>query len=150
MSITSARRLAIADASVVSSVRGWPSWAVILLSLFLTLAGTAIDGWTTGLLAWGLRIGFYIGVIAAALIVRRASIFTAMVQPPLVLVVGIVVGGMLFTNSGGLYSTALKIISTFPTMAIGTAAAVLLGLIRILAQPLRAGSRSGRTPPAHA
>jgi hypothetical protein len=150
VSTTSAPRLAIADASVVSSVRGWPSWAVILLALGLTLAGTAIDGWTTGLLAWGLRIGFYLGVVGAALIVRRGSIFTAMVQPPLVLVVGIIVGGMVFTNSGGLYSTALKIISTFPTMAIGTAAAVLLGLIRIMAQPTRSAGRSSRKPPAHA
>ena len=84
---TSAPRLAIADASVVTSFRGWPSWAVILLAVVLTLVGTAIDGFTTGVLAWGLRIGFYIGVIGAALIVRRGSIFTAMVQPPLVLVV---------------------------------------------------------------
>ena len=139
-------RLATADASVLSSVRGWPSWAAVLLALVLTLAGTAIDGWTTGVLSWGLRIGFYLGVIVAVLLVRRGSIFTAMVQPPLILVVGIVVGGMLFTNSGGLYSTALKIISTFPTMAIGTAAAVLLGLIRILAQPTRTGGRRTSEP----
>ena len=87
-----------------------------------TLGGTAVDGLTTGVLAWGLRLGFYLGVVLAALLVRRASIFTAMVQPPLVLVVGIVVGGMLFADTGGLYGTALKIIGTFPTMAIGTAA----------------------------
>jgi len=49
-----------------------------------------VDGFTTGLLAWGLRIGFYLGVVLAALFVRRGSIFTAMVQPPLVLVIGIV------------------------------------------------------------
>ena len=141
----------MADASVVSSVRGWPSWAVILLALVLTLGGTAVDGFTTGVLAWGLRIGFYLGVISAALVVRRASVFTAMVQSPLVLVVGIVLGGMLFTQAGGLYGTALKIIGTFPTMAIGTAAAVLLGLIRILAQPLRGAGRQGvRVPPSHA
>jgi hypothetical protein len=48
-----------------------------------------------------------------------------------------VVGGWLFTNAGGLYGTALKIIGSFPTMAIGTALAVIIGLIRIVAQPLR-------------
>ena len=146
-----ATRLAPADASVLPSVRGLPSWAVILIALALTLGGTAVDGATTGTLAWGLRIGFYLGVILAALLVRRGSIFTAMVQPPLVLVFGLVVGGMLFTNSSGLYSTALKIIGTFPTMAIGTAAAVLIGLIRIVAQPIRSAARQGvRTPPSHA
>lgn len=151
MTTTRATRLQPADASVLTGVRGLPSWAVVLLALTLTLGGTAVDGLTTGVLAWGLRLGFYAGVVLAALFVRRASIFTPMVQPPLVLVFGIVVGGMLFTTAGGLYGTALKIIGTFPTMAIGTAAAVLIGLIRILAQPLRSASRARvRTPPSHA
>ena len=137
-----ATRVPTADASVLPGVRGLPSWAVILLALVLTLGGAAIDGLATGTLSWGLRIGFYAGVVLAALAVRRGSIFTAMVQPPLVLVFGLVVGGMLFTQSGGLYSTGLRIIGTFPTMALGTAAAVLIGFIRILAQPLRSGRRS--------
>lgn len=148
MTTNAAARPRLADASVVSSVRGWPSWAVIVLALGCTLAGAAIDGLTVGVLSWGLRIGFYLGVLGAALLVRRASIFTAMVQPPLVLVVGLILGGMLFTSTGGLYPTALRLIATFPTMAMGTAAAVLIGLIRIVAQPLR--PRSRRTaPPAH-
>lgn len=151
MTTTGAARFPLADASAFRSVRGWPSWAVIVLALVLTLGGTAVDGLSTGALAWGLRIGFYAGVVLAAILVRRASIFTAMVQPPLVVVIGIVVGGMLFTNTGGLYATALKIIGTFPTMAIGTSAAVLIGLIRILAQPLRSATRSAvHTPASHA
>jgi len=149
----SASGIAIADASVLSSVRGWPSWAVILLALGLTLAGTAVDGVTTGLLAWGLRIGFYLGVLSAALLVRRGSVFTAMVQPPLVLVVGIVAGVLLFGPATGLrgnvISIASTVINTFPTMAVGTAGAVLIGLIRILAQPLRSTRPGARTPPAH-
>ena len=93
-------------------------------------------------------------MVGAALLVRRGSIFTAMVQPPLVLVVGLVVGGMLFTDAGGLYGTALRLIATFPTMAMGTAAAILIGLIRIVAQPLKnsaakRASAGGTPPPAH-
>jgi hypothetical protein len=144
-----AARPRLADASVVSSVRGWPSWAVIILALVCTLGGAAIDGLTVGVLAWGLRIGFYVGILGAALVVRRGSIFTAMVQPPLVLVAGLLVGGMLFTDTGGLYGTALRIIATFPTMALGTAAAVLIGLIRIFAQPLRPKAGRRPAPPAH-
>ena len=140
MTTNSSTHLSLADSSVLTSVRGWPSWAVVLLTVGLTFAGTAVDGLTTGALSWGLRIGFYLGVVLAALLVRRASIFTAMIQPPLVLVFGIVVGGWLFTNAGGLYGTALKIIGSFPTMAIGTALAVIIGLIRIVAQPLRSSS----------
>ena len=154
MSTRTATRIATADASVLTSVRGWRSWAVILLALGLTLAGTAIDGLTTGLLAWGLRVGFYLGVLSAALLVRRASIFTAMVQPPLVLVVGIVMGVLLFGSATGLrgniISIASTVINTFPTMAIGTAAAVLIGLIRILAQPVRSAGTNSRRPASHA
>ena len=153
MTTKSASGIAIADASVLSSVRGWPSWAVILLALGLTLAGTAVDGVTTGLLAWGLRIGFYLGVLSAALLVRRGSVFTAMVQPPLVLVVGIVAGVLLFGPATGLrgnvISIASTVINTFPTMAIGTAVAVLIGLIRILAQPLRSTGAGSRRRPSH-
>jgi aspartate/methionine/tyrosine aminotransferase len=58
---TGSGRFPLADASVFRNVRGWPSWAVIVLALALTLAGTAVDGFTTGVLAWGLRLGFYAG-----------------------------------------------------------------------------------------
>ena len=143
--INAATRSPIGDTSVLPGVRGLPSWAVIVLAVVLTLAGAAIDGVTTGVLSWGLRIGFYLGVVLAALLVRRGSVFTAMVQPPLVLVVGVVIGGVLFTGSGGLSATGLRLIGAFPTMAMGTAAAVLIGLIRILAQPMRGSRRPGRT-----
>ena len=113
MTTKSATHLSLADSSVLTSVRGWPPWAVVLLAVALTFAGTAVDGLTTGALSWGLRIGFYLGVVLAALLVRRRSIFTAMVQPPLVLVFGIIVGGWLFTNAGGMYGTAWKIIGHY-------------------------------------
>ena len=119
-------------------VPGVPWWGAVLIATTTTLAGIAIDA------SSGLReltnvcAGLYlIGCVAAVLVVRRSALFTAMVQPPLVLVVGIVVGGMLFTQSGGLYGTALKVINAFPTMAIGTAGAVVIGLIRLVAQPVR-------------
>ena len=120
------------------SVRGWPSWAVILLALGLTLAGTAIDGLTTGVLAWGLRIGFYLGVLwrraagAARLDLHRHGAAAAGA------------GGRHRGRRHAVHQRrwavrhGLRLIDTFPTMAIGTAAAVLIGLIRILAQPLRA------------
>lgn len=133
----------LADSSAAPGVRGWPWWAVVLLALVLTLAGAAIDSWVVGTFSWGLRLGFWIGVGLAALLVQRKSVFTAMVQPPLILVVGLILGGLLFLSRSGsgskavLYDLALKLIATFPTMAIGTALAVLIGIIRIVAQPLR-------------
>lgn len=148
MTTNTATRNETAEASVLASVRGWPSWMVIVLALATTIAGTAVDGLTTGVLAWGLRIGFYLGVVLAALLVRRGSIFTAMVQPPLVLAVGFVIGEKLFTDEGG-YAMLIHLVNTFPTMAIGTAAAVVIGLIRILAQPMRSPRSANRAPASH-
>lgn len=140
----------LADASAAPGVRGLPWWAVVLLALVATLAGAAIDAWIAGVFTWGLRLGFWLGVTAAALLVQRRSLFTAMVQPPLVLVVGLVLGGLLFLPSSGsgkavLYDLALKLIATFPTMAIGTVLAVVIGVIRLIAQPLRRSSPRART-----
>ena len=131
------RPRSLADSSAAPGVRGWPWWAAVLVALVLTLAGAAIDAWVSGTFSWGLRLGFWIGVGLAALLVQRKSVFTAMVQPPLILVAGLLLGGMLFINGGGLYGMALKLIATFPTMAIGTALAVAIGVIRSVAQPLR-------------
>src|ERR1700712_327037 len=79
-------RPSLEDASALSTVRGIPSWAAILVALALTAFGSAIDAIATGTLSWGFRLGFVAGVGLAALVIRRASIFTAMVQPPLVMV----------------------------------------------------------------
>lgn len=132
----------LAVSSAAPGVRGWPWWAAVLVALVCTLIGTAIDGWVFGTFSWGLRLGFWIGVALAALLVQRRSVFTAMVQPPLILVAGLLIGGLLFINGGGMYGMALKLIATFPTMAIGTALAVAIGLIRIVAQPLRRTPRT--------
>lgn len=132
----------LAESSAAPGLRGWPWWAAVLVALVCTLVGTAIDGWVFGTFSWGLRLGFWAGVALAALLVQRRSVFTAMVQPPLILVAGLLIGGLLFINGGGMYGMALKLIATFPTMAIGTALAVAIGLIRIVAQPLRRPART--------
>jgi len=132
------RRPSLEDASAVSTVRGIPSWGAILVAVGLTAVGAAIDGLVTDptALAWGFRLGFVAGVGLAALLVRRGSIFTAMVQPPLVLVaVGFI--SLRLMSGEKTTITLIKVINSFPTMVIGTALAVLLCVIRILAQPLR-------------
>lgn len=141
MTTKTASRLASAYASVLRSARGLPWWGAVLLAAALTLAGAAIDGAIIDALGWGFRLGFLAGVTLAVLAVRRRSVFTAMVQPPLQLAFGVVVGGLLFTSTTGLYATALKVIASFPTMAIGTAVAVVIGVIRIAAEPLRPRGR---------
>jgi hypothetical protein len=92
-------------------------------------AGQYTVGWVFG----GI---FTIGVVLATLAVRRGSLFTAMVQPPILLTLLVFGTFRLFGAQGTIFS-ASKIVTSFPIMAVATGVALLLGLVRIIAQPMR-------------
>jgi len=142
------RRPDLADASAVPTITGLRSWGAVLVAVLLTALGAAIDGSVNAQLSWGFRIGFVLGVALAALLVRRASIFTAMVQAPLVMVVVIVVALRLM-SSESMKITAIKIITAFPTMLTGSVVALLLCVVRILAQPMRRPKQASTPQSVH-
>lgn len=125
-----------ADASVLLSVRGVPSWAAILIALAFGAAGI-VAGRQGDSYAIGTVFGtiFIAGIVLATLLVKRKSIFTAMVQAPLVMAV-LVFGTFRLLAGKGTLISATTIVSSFPIMAIATGVALLLGLVRIIAQPL--------------
>lgn len=131
------RPFGLTDSSVLRAVRGVPAWGAVLIAVVLAALGAAADALGSGQLGWGFGIGFVLGIAAAALAVRRGSIFTAMVQAPLVMVVVSVIALKLM-NSERITFLLIKVVNAFPTMAIGAAVGLLLGLLRLLAQPLRA------------
>ena len=106
------------------------------MAVVLTALGATVDGLASGTPSWGFRVGFVAGVALAAVLVRRGSIFTALVQPPLVMVVVIFISLRLMASER-MTITLIKVVNTFPTMVVGTAVAVVLCVIRIFAQPLR-------------
>ena len=126
----------MANASALRSIAGIPSWGAVLVALVLTALGATVDGLVSGTPSWGFRVGFVAGVALAALLVRRASIFTALVQPPLVMVVVIFIALRLMASER-MTITLIKVVNTFPTMVVGTAVAVVLCVVRLFAQPLR-------------
>ncbi len=138
-----------ANASAVPTLTGLRSWGAVLVALVLTAAGAAFDGAASGTPGWGMRIGFLSGVGLAAILVRRGSIFTAMVQPPIILVVVIFLALRLMTSERMTISL-IKVVNTFPTMVIGTALALLICVIRIFAQPLRRPRDAPAPHPLHA
>jgi hypothetical protein len=75
-------------------------------------------------------------MIAATLAVRRHSVFTAMVQPPLVVALGVVIAYVVMVSTRVL-GIGLTLINAFPLMLVATAASLILGMVRIIAQPLR-------------
>lgn len=130
-----------ADASVLLGARGVPSWGAILIALVFGVIGVVIDHAAgSSPIGWGFAVCFTIGIALAALAVRRGSIFTAMVQAPILMAVEVFVAFRMLTSEGTIFS-ASKIVTNFPVMAVATGVGLLLSLIRIIAQPVR--SRRG-------
>ena len=144
----------VGEASAFPSVRGLRWWAVLVLALVLTAGGVAADVLRAGTLGFVFLAAYPAGCILAALLAQRRDLFVPMVQPPLLLAVSVPVAvaatGSLPT-SGGLVSTALAVgaplINGFPAMAITTAVCVLIGVVRMRAQPYRSERAEARREP---
>jgi hypothetical protein len=111
----------------------------------MTLAGLAIEaGLGHQELGSPFAIGYALGCVAAVLAVRQSGIFTAVIQPPLLLFVSVPLAYYLFHNSAfsGLKEVAITcgypLIERFPLMLFTTSAVLLIGLIRwylVMAHP---------------
>lgn len=137
------RMLRPADCSALLTVRGVASWGAIVIAVVFTGGGMllshALGSSATG---WLFAVCTVLGVALAAVAVRRGSIFTAMVQAPIVVTVMVFLGYALFgTGSSSTKSTVvtsgIQVVTNFPVMAVATGVGLLLGLVRIIAQPIR-------------
>lgn len=114
-----------------------PWWAAILIAVTATAIGYAIDAGSGHKALTLVFTGCYIaGCVGAVLAVRQSDLFTALVQPPLILFCA--VPGAYWLFHGGtigkfkdlLINCGYSLIERFPLM-LGTAAGVLLiGLVR--------------------
>ena len=120
--------------------KGIPWWAAILAALVPAFIGAFIDINSSKTVGWTFYVVFFLGALAAILLVQRRSLFGPMVQPPLVLaatvpVLVLLTGGV---QKGGLSAMALglgkPLIDSFPVMALTTAVTVGLGILRIFLQ----------------
>lgn len=123
-----ARRVASAPAPESGRVRGL---VAVLLVFLVTLGAAALESW----LAAGLGLVTVVALTAAstvaAVVVRRRDLSTALVAPPLVYVLVAVLNTALAPSASlNAASVATLLIRGFPAMAIATAAAVVVGLIR--------------------
>ena len=147
--VTSAREEALGtgpvgpgERSVVRSLRGLRWWGTLLLGGVFTVAGVAIDLVLSGELGVAFTACFAGGCILATAWSRRDSLFVPLVQPPLLLAVGVpvvVVATGSLPRSGGTASTLLAVggplVNAFPTLAITTAVCLALGFIRSRLEP---------------
>ncbi|MET9629525.1 DUF6542 domain-containing protein [Lentzea sp. NPDC006480] len=126
--------------AIFGSFKGIPWWAAILSALVPAFIGAFIDINSSKTVGWTFNAVFFIGALAAILLVQRRSLFAPMVQPPLILAATVpalvlLTGGV---AKGGLSSMALglgkPLIDSFPVMAITTAVTVALGIVRMAIQ----------------
>jgi hypothetical protein len=123
--------------SIHPNIPGVPWWAALVIAITTTAIGYAVDAGSGHKELTHVFAGFYIaGCLAAVLAVRQEGLFTAIIQPPLILFCA--VPGAYWLYHGRkighlkdlLINCGYPLIERFPLM-LGTAGAVLLiGLVR--------------------
>jgi hypothetical protein len=126
-----------AHRSIHPNIPGVPWWAAVLIATTATAIGYAIDAGAGHKELTDTFAGLYIaGCVIAALAVRQAGVFTAVIQPPLILFCAVpgaywlFHGGKVVNIKDLLINCGYPLIERFPLM-VGTAGGVLLiGLVR--------------------
>ncbi len=114
-----------------------PWWGAVLIAVAATLTGFAIEA-ASGHQELGtvFALCYGLGCIAAVLAVRRSGIFTAIIQPPLLLFVAVPLAYFLLHGSAfnGIKDIAIScgypLVERFPLMLFVSAAVLLIGMVR--------------------
>jgi hypothetical protein len=122
--------------SIIPGIPGVPWWAAVVVAVTGVAVGFAFDA-GSGKELTTVFSGLYVaGCVAALLAVRQSGIFTAVIQPPLILF-GAVPGayfmfhGAKFTGVKDLLiNCGYPLIERFPLMLFTSAGVLVLGLIR--------------------
>ncbi|ORA37040.1 DUF6542 domain-containing protein [Mycobacterium aquaticum] len=123
--------------SVYPKWPGVPWWGAVLLAVTATAIGFAFDaGSGDRELSTFFAVCYVLGCLGAVLAVRQSGVFTAVIQPPLILFVAVPGSYFLFHGGqlGGIKDLAINcgypLIERFPLMLFTTAAVLLIGLAR--------------------
>ncbi|MGB1224029.1 MAG: DUF6542 domain-containing protein, partial [Mycobacterium sp.] len=138
MSGQSARPSIPADhRSAHPGIAGIPWWGAVLVAVVASAIGFAIDISSGGKELTGVFSAFYaLGCLAAVLAVRQGAVFTAAIQPPLLLFV-MVPGAYYLMHSSDIHgikdmliNCGYPLIERFPLMFFTSAAVLLLAIAR--------------------
>ncbi len=114
-----------------------PWWGALACAVAATLVGFLIDSARGDQLTWVFTVLYFLGCIAAVLMVRNRSLFTAMAQPPLILLIAVPLAYRSFAENpaaglkGILFDIALPLVDRFPTMVVTTVIVVVIGAFRL-------------------
>ncbi|CRK49636.1 conserved membrane hypothetical protein [Rhodococcus sp. RD6.2] len=151
----------LARRSALPTIPGVPALGAVAIAVGATFLGFLIDAIRGTELTSAFSVFYFLGCLAAVLAVRNRGLFTAMVQPPLLLVVAVPLAYQFFTPGGGglkdlAFNVAIPLVNRFPLMALTTAAVILVGAGRMYirrqaaaaARPARKSTAARRTAAA--
>ena len=122
--------------SIIPGIPGVPWWAAVVIAVTGVAVGFAFDAGSGKELTTVFAGLYVLGCVAALLAVRQSGIFTAVIQPPLILFCA--VPGAYFLFHGAkftgvkdlLINCGYPLIERFPLMLFTSAGVLVLGLIR--------------------
>lgn len=123
--------------SALPRVPGIPWWAAASVAVTLTAIGVAIEAGSGNNALGGVFATCYVlGCLAAVLAVRQSGVFTAVIQPPLILFVAVPFAYFIFHGSEftGIKDTLINygypLIERFPLMFFTSATVLVIGMVR--------------------
>jgi hypothetical protein len=128
---------AVIDRSALPRIPGLPWWSAVVIAVIFTAIGIAFDAGTgTKELGAVFATCYVLGCVLAVLAVRQSAVFTAVIQPPLILFVAVPTAYFLFHSAeiGGikdiLINCGYPLIERFPLMFFTSAAVLIIGMVR--------------------
>lgn len=145
----------LAQRSALPTIPGVPAWGAVAIAVAVTFVGFTVDAVRGSELTAAFSVFFFLGCLAAVLAVRNRGLFTAMVQPPLILVLAVPLAYQQFAANGGglkdlLFNIALPLVNRFPLMLTTTLVVAAIGAGRMYIRHQAAGvvARRARRPRA--
>ncbi|QBJ98811.1 hypothetical protein ERC79_18345 [Rhodococcus sp. ABRD24] len=123
--------------SALPTVPGIPAWGAVAVAAGLSFLGFAFDAVSGDELTSTFSTLYFLGCVLAVLAVRQRGLFTAIVQPPLLLFVAVPICQQLLTDGAGTgikdlaLNVAFPLVNRFPLMLAATVVVALIGGARI-------------------
>lgn len=136
--------------SSAPSLPGVPWWGALLVAVVVTGIGVLIDSMSGDQLSSTFTLFYVLGCVAAVVTVRYRALFTAMAQPPLLLLLMVPLGQELVSSgsTAGLKDLAFNVVyplvNRFPAMLLATTLALMIGGARIFVTRRSTGVRARR------
>ncbi len=123
--------------SALPTVPGIPAWGAVAVAAGLTFIGFLLDAFSGSELTATFSVLYFLGCVFAVLAVRYRGLFTAVVQPPLLLFVAVPIGQQLISDSAGTslkdlaLTVAYPLVNRFPLMLAATVVVALIAGARV-------------------